>query len=170
MTSVVSVISLMVAPAGMITANAIILGSMYERLAVCINRLRQFNHQVEEIIEKKMHCHDKKLILLHNRHVRYIRSQSKAVLDTAAKIQHATLLFESSVLCNLLTGFVATLTLIASSTFVPISLVFSGLSMILLILGVVTSLGDAFYILDPVEHEFNESVELSLQYLTNKAD
>ena len=162
--SISQVVSLMVAPVVLISAAAILLGSIYGRLGSCIGRTRAFDSNIQSILEKKYSQNTSaKLSDLYNRQIRSIKNQGQAVLSRAQKLQSAIYMFEITVLSMILTGMMAALSLVNEATFVPLTLVTMIIGMLFLLVGVIHSIREAFETLGPVETEFLQVVELSLE-------
>jgi hypothetical protein len=158
------VVGLMVAPVVLISSSALLLGSIYSRLAACIGRTRHFDAQVQKIIEKRISGGmNSKLSELYTRQVRSIRNQGEAVLKRARKLQTAIYMFEITVCLMILTGMMAALSLVNEGTFVPLTLVVMILGMLFLLAGAVFSMQETALSLGPVETEFLQVVELTLE-------
>jgi hypothetical protein len=157
------VVSLMVAPVVLITASALLLGSIYSRLAACISRTRVFDARIQQILEKKIQGNiTQKLNELYNRQTRAIRNQGEEVLARAKKLQSAIYMFEITVVMMILTGMMAALSLVSEQTFVPLTLVVMIIGMLFLLGGAVLSMQETSLSLGPVETEFLQVVEMTL--------
>jgi hypothetical protein len=161
--STAQVLNLMVAPAALITANAVILRFNYERLAQIISRIRLFDEQVEGVIERKIDPLPHGIKKLLDRQVRTIRHETPKLLKSANRLQSAIFCYEASIISFGLTGLVAGLIFVVGSTAFPLALVCCGLGMVLLFLGIIYSIRDMAITLDPIQHEFNSMIEYTME-------
>jgi hypothetical protein len=163
--SITQVISLMVAPVVLISAAAMLLGSIYVRLAACISRTRSFDSKIQSILEKKIKNTSATSMVsdLYTRQIRSIRNQGQSILSRAKKLQSAIYMFEITVISMIVTGMMAALSLVNEATFVPLTLVTMIMGMLFLLGGVYFSMKEALETLGPVETEFLQVVELSLE-------
>lgn len=163
--SITQVISLMVAPVVLISAAAMLLGSIYGRLAACISRTRSFDSKIQSILEKKIKNTSATSMAsnLYTRQIRSIRNQGQSILSRAKKLQSAIYMFEITVISMIVTGMMAALSLVNEATFVPLTLVTMIMGMLFLLGGVYFSMKEALETLGPVETEFLQVVELSLE-------
>jgi hypothetical protein len=158
------VVGLITAPVVLITACGLLLGSLNSRLASCIARTRQFDERVHDIIQAKMTKHPSNHLLeMYNRQIRSIRNQGRQVIKRAENLRNSVALIEICSICMILTSLVAALTLVNATIFTPLTLAVFIIGGIFLFMGVLNSVREVLSTLGPVEVEFLELVELSLE-------
>jgi hypothetical protein len=167
MTSVTSVINLLIAPAALISASALMLRVITERLLRLKNRIRVYEEKCQETVKEALTIKERlpsKGDFQHHKHhykrkLRIFREEGTELIKKANTVKRAVNMLEISLMFSLLTGFVASLTMIAANAFVPLSLFCCGIGMMFLISGILLSLKDVSGAMITVESEFFASVD-----------
>jgi hypothetical protein len=158
------ILNLLIAPAAFITAQGIIMRFNNERLAQIIARIRQFDEELQHILEiratKQLPVQMRRF---YDKQIRNIKYQAPSIIKSGKRLQTAIFCYELSIILFAVTGLVAGLIFVAGAAF-PIALLCSGLALTFLLAGIIHSMRDLTISLSPINYEFNEMIDYAMEH------